>query len=292
MSDTERFDDVTHQLVTGLDEIQVPPAVLRASAAPRRSFPLLAIPAMAVVVVLALAIGAALRPANNGAAGPGAVASPSPTAVPSATRTAIPTPTSAPTTTATATATATPKPTPTDIRAARSLPEAEAKRQVESTALAVINALKAKDGAKLATFAHPEKGVRFSMYPFVHVDTDQVLKAADLAAAFTDPRVRLWGISDGQGAEVRLTFANYYPKYIYDVDFAKAPQVSYNRAIGSGTVPDNSATVYPDAVMAEFHYPGFDPQYGGMDWRSLRLFFEQKNGTWVLVGIVHGQWTT
>ncbi|MDQ6858738.1 MAG: hypothetical protein M3Z65_07070 [Chloroflexota bacterium] len=279
---------MTHQLVTGLDEITVPPAVLRASAAPRRSFPLLAIPAMAVVVVLTLAIGAALRPANNGAAGPGAVASP--TAIPTAT--ASPARSATPTVAPTPTATATPKPTPTDIRAARALPEAEAKRQVESTALAVVNALKAKDGAKLATFAHPDKGIRFSMYPFVHVDTDQVLKAADLAGAFTDPKVRLWGISDGQGAEVRLTFANYYPKFIYDVDFAKAPQVSYNRAIGSGTVPDNSATVYPDAIMVEFHYPGFDPQYGGMDWRSLRLLFEQKNGTWFLVGIVHGQWTS
>jgi hypothetical protein len=28
-----------------------------------------------------------------------------------------------------------------------------------------------------------------------------------------------------------------------------------------------------------------------MDWRSLRLFLEQKDGTWYLVGIVHGQWT-
>jgi hypothetical protein len=242
---------------------------------------------MAVVVVLALAIGVALRPANNGAAGPGAIASPTtvPTATASAARSA--TPTVAPT----ATATATPKPTPTDIRAARSLPEAEAKRQVEATALAVINVLKAKDTTKLAIIAHPDKGVRFSMYPFVHLDTDQVLKAADLAGAFTDPKVRLWGISDGQGAEVRLTFANYYPRYIYDVDFVKAPQVSYNRAIGSGTMTDNSATAYPDAVMVEFYYPGFDPQYGGMDWRSLRLFFEQKNGTWFLVGIVHGQWT-
>ena len=47
----------------------------------------------------------------------------------------------------------------------------------------------------------------------------------------------------------------------------------------------------PDAVMVEFHYPGFDAAYGGMDWRSLRLFLEQKDGTWYVVGIVHGQWT-
>ena len=270
MSDSERFDDVTHQLVTGLDEIQVPPAVLRATAA-RRTFPFFALAATALVAVVALALGTALRPADNGAAAPAAVASP----------TASPAKSASPTTT----------PTPTDIHAARTLPEATARALVEKTALAVIDVLKQKDGAKLATYAHPDKGVRFSMYPFVRTDTDVVLKAADLAIAFTDPKVRLWGVTDGKGDDFRVTFADYYPKYVYDVDFAKAPDVAYNRAIGTGNSTDNSATAYPDAIMVEYHFAGFDPQYNGMDWRSLRLFFEQKNGTWYLVGIVHGQWT-
>jgi hypothetical protein len=269
MSGSERFDDVTHELVTGLDEIHVPPAVLRASAL-RRGFPLFAIAATALVVVVALALGAALRPADNGAAAPAAVASAT-----LVVKSASPTRT----------------PTPTDIRAARMLSEAEAKALVEKTALAVVDALKAKDGAKVATFAHPDKGVRFSMYPFVRTDTDVVLKAADLAIAFTDPKVRLWGVTDGKGEDFRVTFADYYPKFVYDVDFAKAPDVAYNRAIGTGNSTDNSATAYPDAIMVEFHYSGFDPQYSGMDWRSLRLFFEQKNGAWYLVGIVHAQWT-
>ncbi len=269
MSGSEPFDDVTHELVTGLDEIRVPPAVLRASA-PRRGFPLFAIAATALVVVVALALGAALRPANNNAAGPAAVASATPIRVP--------------------TASATPTPAPT-VLAGRKYTEAEAKKLVEATALAVVDALKRKDGAKLATFAHPDKGVRFSMYPFVRTDTDVVLTAADLAIAFTDPKVRYWGVTDGKGDDLRVTFADYYPRFIYDVDFAKAPDVAYNRAIGTGNSTDNSATAYPDAVMVEFHYSGFDPQYAGMDWRSLRLFFEQKNGSWYLVGIVHGQWT-
>jgi hypothetical protein len=36
---------------------------------------------------------------------------------------------------------------------------------------------------------------------------------------------------------------------------------------------------------------GFDPEYEGMDWRSLRLVFEKKNDIWYLVGIIHDQWT-
>ena len=41
----------------------------------------------------------------------------------------------------------------------------------------------------------------------------------------------------------------------------------------------------------EYHFPGIDPKFEGMDWRSLRLVFEQKNCTWYLVGIIHAQWT-
>jgi len=29
----------------------------------------------------------------------------------------------------------------------------------------------------------------------------------------------------------------------------------------------------------------------GMDWRSLVLIFEEDNVDWLLVGIVHGEWT-
>ena len=266
MSESERYDDVTQKLVAGLDEIQVPPAVMRASARRRGALPF-AVATSALVIIAALALGAALRRTDNGAAGPGGI-------VPNATPAAV-----------------TRTPAPTDIRAARSLPDADAKRLVEATALSAVDALKRKDGAKLALVAHPAKGVRFSMYSYVRTDFDQVLTAADLAGAFVDPKVRLWGISDGKGDDIRTTFAAYYTSFVYDVDFAKAPEVAYNRAIGTGNTIDNSATVYPDAVMVEFHYPGFDPTYGGMDWRSLRLFFEQKDGAWYLVGVVHGQWT-
>jgi hypothetical protein len=268
MSESEKFDDVTHRLVTGLDEIHVPQAVLRAPVR-RRGFPVLAFAATGLVLVVAVALGLALRPSPSGVANPGVAASATPTPAPSAT----------------------PTPRPTDIRAARSLSEAEAKALLGAAPLDVVNALKAKDGGKLAALAHPIKGVRFSAYPFVRLDTDQVLTAADLAVAFTDPKVRLWGVSDGKGEDIRVKFADYYAQYVFDVDFTKAPDVSYNKAIGTGNSTDNSATAYPDAVMVEFHYAGFDPKFDGMDWRSLRLFFEQKDGTWYLVGIVHGQWT-
>jgi hypothetical protein len=41
----------------------------------------------------------------------------------------------------------------------------------------------------------------------------------------------------------------------------------------------------------EYYFPGFEAQYEGMDWKSLRLVFEQHQGSWKLVGIIHNEWT-
>jgi hypothetical protein len=41
----------------------------------------------------------------------------------------------------------------------------------------------------------------------------------------------------------------------------------------------------------EYHFSGFEAQYEGMDWESLRLVFIQEDSTWYLVGIVHDEWT-
>ncbi len=58
-----------------------------------------------------------------------------------------------------------------------------------------------------------------------------------------------------------------------------------------GNSIDNSQEYYPGAMVVEYHFPGFDPQYGGLDWASLRLVFQEFEGRWVLVGIIHDEWT-
>jgi hypothetical protein len=78
---------------------------------------------------------------------------------------------------------------------------------------------------------------------------------------------------------------------VYDVDLAQPEEVGFGEVIGKGNTINNIAEVWPDAVTVEYHFSGFDPQYGGMDWRSLRLVFEPEEGAWRLVGIVHDEWT-
>ncbi|MFC7680891.1 hypothetical protein [Paenibacillus sp. GCM10028914] len=61
---------------------------------------------------------------------------------------------------------------------------------------------------------------------------------------------------------------------------------------------DNSsreANIYPnltpEAVIIEYHFDGFNPEYAGMDWKSLRLVFRLEEGSWRLSGIIHDEWT-
>lgn len=173
------------------------------------------------------------------------------------------------------------------------LPAADAQRIIEARARDTVAALKRQDMKKLAEVVHPKKGLRLSPYASVRPGAggDVVLSRAEVEGALAEKAVRRWGHYDGRGDPIVLPFADYYERFVYDVDFAAAPQVSYNRPIGQGNTVDNSAEVYPGAIVVEYHFPGFEKKYEGMDWRSLRLVFEREGDAWYLVGIIHAQWT-
>jgi hypothetical protein len=154
----------------------------------------------------------------------------------------------------------------------------------------IILALRDRQMTRLAAWVHPEQGVRFSPYAYVTAG-DQVFSADELPGLFADPTVRLWGAFDGTGDPIELTFAEYYRRFVYDVDFAEPEVLGLNERVGLGNSLDNIADFYPGAVFVEYHFSGFEPQYGGMDWRSLRLVLVQRGGTWYLVGLVHDEWT-
>jgi cell division protein FtsB len=160
-----------------------------------------------------------------------------------------------------------------------------------SLALTVVNLLKDKDYAALSNYIHPTKGVRFSPYANVRIPGDIVMSAAQVAAFAGDSSTYAWGSLDGSGLPIEMIPSEYYSKFIYDVDFANPNMLGINNAIGKGTTPNNIDTAYPGDDFIEFHFTGFDPQFSGMDWKSLRLVFEDAGGTLFLVGIIHAQWT-
>jgi hypothetical protein len=161
---------------------------------------------------------------------------------------------------------------------------------LEEISAAAIKALKDSDLDTLSAMAG-EKGVRFSPYSFINAESDVVLTPIVLKNAPILSRTFVWGSYDGSGEPIDLPFGQYYEKFVYDQDFMNAPQIKYNEMIGSGNTVNNLKLVYPDAEFVEYHFPGFDKQYEGMDWESLRLVFEKKDGLYYLVGIVHDGWT-
>lgn len=171
------------------------------------------------------------------------------------------------------------------------IPKVSPKDAIMKQAKAVVLILKKKNMEKLTNVVHPQKGLRFSPYGTIQEKEDQVFSRAQIPSLFSDPTVISWGYYDGSGEPIKKTFSDYFAEFVYDVDFASAPKISFDERLGHGNTLNNIADVYPNAHVVEFYFPGFDPQYEGIDWKSLRLVFEAVNDQWFLVGIIHDQWT-
>jgi hypothetical protein len=164
-----------------------------------------------------------------------------------------------------------------------------AEQAVRQGARQVLEALQRTDGPELAALVHPRKGVRFSPYAFVRTDGDLVFMPEQLRAMASDQTVYRWGYGDGNGQPIEATLGEYI-RGLARADYLSAPQVAYEQVIQQGNTRNNIREAYPAGVFVEFHKPGAGEQ-ADFTWSSLRLVFEQENGTWYLVGIVQDRWT-
>jgi hypothetical protein len=141
----------------------------------------------------------------------------------------------------------------------------------------------------LIPFIHPEICLRFS--PYYYLNPDNRIVCSDDLAGVGSNEIFLWGHYDGTGLPINLSFWEYHEMFVYDEDYLQAPFVGLNSEVGTGNSINNISEIYPDGMMVEYHFPGIDPKYGGLDWRSLRLVFINQDGIWYLTAIVHGEWT-
>ncbi len=162
---------------------------------------------------------------------------------------------------------------------------------VEETADQVVQLLKDKNMKKVATFVHPEHGVRFSPYGYIDVDQDLVFSKEEVAGLWENEQVYHWGYFDGKGDPIEKTFADYYDRFVYDADYVHAEEKAVDERLGHGNTLDNTKEIYPDGTVVEYHFSGFEEQYEGMDWRSLRLVLIEENDKWYLVSVIHDEWT-
>jgi hypothetical protein len=157
----------------------------------------------------------------------------------------------------------------------------------------ILTNLKNKQYAAFANYIHPVEGIRFS--PYGHVDTLRHIKfsrASFMAQANkADLEMIVWGEFDGTGDPIKMTLNNYMRRFVYDVDFAKPEKLEVNEFIGTGNSLNNLLSVYKNCNFTESHFSGFNKDYQGMDWKSLRLVFKERNKRFFLVGVVHDEWT-
>ena len=124
----------------------------------------------------------------------------------------------------------------------------QARNSIASEASRAVQAVKSRDMKELSKLVHPVNGVRFSPHGFLDKKSDIRFTPAMLRVALADHGVRVWGTSDGSGKPIRLSFANYFKRFVYDRDFANAEARSNTH--------DNSREEYPDAIIVEFYIPG------------------------------------
>lgn len=152
-------------------------------------------------------------------------------------------------------------------------------------------ALEARDYEALAALTDPERGVTFTLYSTVDPSRDQTFTPDQLRAAAQSGRRYLWGYEDGRGGPIRLTLPQLLDQYFCTLDYTQAASVGVDQIILSGNALENVAEAYPGCRFVDFCFPGTDPEYGGMDWSSLKLVFTPGPSGWLLVGLIHSQWT-
>lgn len=161
--------------------------------------------------------------------------------------------------------------------------------KVMQLATEILQALDKGDYSAIGDAVGNDGRVRFSPYGMV----DSLQNTLTKAELYSTPQIEMaWGNFDGSGDPIQLSIANYFKKFVYNQKYASDPnvQTSYNQPIGSGNSLNNLKAFYPDHHFVEYYFPGTD-EYEHMDWSCLRLVFKKEGDSFLLVGIIHDQWT-
>jgi hypothetical protein len=183
-------------------------------------------------------------------------------------------------------------PAPPSVSRSAQPPANDAVADARVAALEVVEALKRRDMATVARYAHPTMGVLFAPYAYLEPSEHQIWTATTLPRWFTDTQTRIWGAEDGTGFPIERTPAQYYERFVFPRDFTVGAKISVNDDQAKGNSINNAASLYPDGVRVEFYLPPTETLEGPLpDWRALRLVFVPVGGEPKLVAVVHDQWT-
>lgn len=155
----------------------------------------------------------------------------------------------------------------------------------------ILRLIKTENYDSLVLYFHPEKGVRFSPYAFIDTTEHLRFSSSEFTSALATGEVLHWGAFDGSNAPIDMDIPTYFKRFVYDADFLHAEETNLNRSVAKGNSLHNMLQVFPEASYTESYFSGFEEKYDGMDWRALSLVFEQVEGHYRLIAVVHDAWT-
>lgn len=161
---------------------------------------------------------------------------------------------------------------------------------IKATGRQVLELLKAHNYAELIKYFSND-GVLFSPYGFIDTAKSKKLTPEDFLQAIDKKWVLNWGAFDGTGEPIKLTVPAYLKKFVYNADYLNAEALGFDEVMKQGNSLNNLKTIYPKHHFIDYYFSGFDQKYNGMDWTSLKLVFENENGQYFLVALIHDQWT-
>ncbi len=157
-------------------------------------------------------------------------------------------------------------------------------------AMRIQRALANKDFSRITDDIHPTRGVRFSMYAYVHLDKDKVFSREQFAQYLNQSKIRFtWGELDGVGEALVVPLPEYLDTWIDSKKYNNA-RITVNTFESRGNMINNVNEAYPKSDVVDFYYKGSD-KYDGIDWRGMRLVFDEYQGRRYLVAIINDRWT-
>ncbi|MEO8637420.1 MAG: hypothetical protein ABI430_00775 [Candidatus Taylorbacteria bacterium] len=166
----------------------------------------------------------------------------------------------------------------------------DAQKNVMDSAKEVLVAFKNKDYQKLENLTSSD-GLSWNEVPNLDLTKNDIL-TSEISNIPNNPQKYLFGYTDGKGDPIYLTISEYLSIWIYNHDYASAPEVGVNKILDGGSNSVN--TILQDSgnrTVVAYHFKGFDPKFGGMDWTTLYLVFDLQNGEYKLRGIAKNNWT-
>lgn len=161
---------------------------------------------------------------------------------------------------------------------------------LKQQALRIQRALANNDFSRITDEIHPTRGVRFSMYTYVRPETDKVFSRKQFAQYLQQSKIRFtWGERDGSGDPLVIPLPQYLKTWVNAKKFNDA-RISLNNFESRGNTINNVKDIYPNSDVVDFYYKG-TTEYEGIDWRGMRLVFDEYQGKRYLIAIVNDQWT-